>query len=161
MIGMRIEGGEQLAAILESMPKRASRTKQRDALMAGGELIRARASSLAPRAPGAPDLADNINIGTVRSDGEGQVAVGIGSGRYFFYDMMNEFGTSRQSPQPFYRPALDSEVPKAIKVIGLELWAALTAGGFTGTRGTGQGSSESFGAPEGPPVFGGPGGSLL
>jgi HK97 gp10 family phage protein len=160
MIGMRIEGGEQLAAILDALPKRASREKQRDALLVGGEPIRSRAASLAPRAPGAPDLAENINIGTVRSTGDGEVAVGIGSGRYFFYDMMQEFGTSRHSAQPFYRPALDSEVPRAVKLIGLELWAALTAGGFTSAR-IGQGSSESFSAPSAPSVIAGPGGSLL
>jgi HK97 gp10 family phage protein len=160
MISMRIEGGDKLAEILDAIPKRASRDRQRDALLAGGELIRARAASLAPRAPGAPDLAENINIGTVRSSVEGEVSVGIGSGRYFFYDMFQEFGTSRHSAHPFYRPAMDSEAAKAIKVIGLSLWSALTAGGFTSAR-IGQGSSESFAGPREPMVFGGPSGSLL
>jgi len=136
---MRIEGGEKLAATLRSMPNRASRKVQREALSGGAEIIRSRVESAAPREPGAPDLAANIGIqGDVRR-GDGLVSVGIGVSRGFFYDWFSEFGTSKQSSRPFWRPSFDSEGPRAVKSIVADLWAAVIRGGFGSGRGSGGG----------------------
>jgi len=154
-------GHSELMDALGSMSSRVSATVQREALKAGAGLIAARASALAPRDPGAPDLADNINVATARSaSGSGDVTVGIGSPRSFFYDWFQEFGTGQHGPRPFYRPALEQEGERAVKAVGSSLWEAIIRRGFGSTR-IGQGSSESFAHPQAPPVMGGPGGGLL
>ena len=139
MIAMRVEGGDKLAAALRELPNRVNRSVQREALIAGGELIRQQASVYAPRAPGAPDLADNIGISNARPD-DGSVAIAIGPTRGFFYGHFQEFGTSRHRAQAFMRPAYDSEGPRALKVIASELWAALIRRGVGSGRASGGGA---------------------
>lgn len=139
MIRLRVEGGDKLAKTLAELPRRVSRSVQRDALKAGAELVQARVVATAPRDPGAPDLAANIGIqGDVRP-GDGSVGVGIGVPNGFFYDWFNEFGTVKQSAKPFWRPALDSETSKALKLIAAEMWAALVRRGSGSGRGSGGG----------------------
>lgn len=139
MISMKVEGGDRLARTLRELPQRVNREVQRAALREGGELIRARASSLAPRAPGAPDLADNIGISNARP-GDGSVAIAIGPTRGFFYGFFQEFGTVRHRAQAFMRPAWDSEGPRALKVIAAAMWTALIKRGVGSGRGTGTGA---------------------
>lgn len=122
---LHVEGTERLVRALRGMPERAGRTAQRRALRAGGEIIRAKASTNAPRAPGAPDLADNIVISNARPD-DGSVGLAVGPARgRFFYAAFQEFGTSRHAAQPFLRPAFDSELRRAVRAIADELWEAL------------------------------------
>jgi HK97 gp10 family phage protein len=135
---MRIEGGAKLAATLRSLPDRVNRSVQREALREAGELIRARASAMAPRAPGAPDLADNIGISNARPE-DGAVAIAIGPTKGFFYGYFQEFGTSRHGAQSFMRPAFDGEGGRGLKVIMASLWSALVRRGFGSTRGSGGG----------------------
>jgi HK97 gp10 family phage protein len=143
LVSVKFEGGAQLAKNLEALPAALRGRVLRDALREGAELIRARASQLAPRAPGAPDLADAIVVGKVRANADeaaaGAVLVGIGVPKRFFYDAMLEFGTKHMPAQAFYRPALDQEGGRAIKVIGAGLWAALAKAGGTGGRGSSSG----------------------
>lgn len=130
MFSMRIEGGDQLAANLAQLSTRLSKSILRDALLDGGEPMRALISRYAPREPGAPDLADHIVIAAVR-DQENQASVGIGpDSKAFFYDYFQEFGTVRHGAHPMYRPGLDEKAPEAIDLIGAELWRQLTARGF-------------------------------
>lgn len=138
MISLHVEGGDKLARELRGLSNRVNRHVQRDALAAGGELIRSQAAARAPRAPGAPDLADHITISTARPD-DGSVGVAIGPARGFYYGGFLEFGTVRQAAQPFLRPAWDSEGPRALKVIAAELWAALLRRGIGSGRGSGGG----------------------
>lgn len=131
-MAFRFEGGAELAAEFDALPKRWSITAKKDALMDGGELIRKRAASGAPRKPGQPDMADHIIIAPVRATAAREAAVGIGpDSRAFFYDYFQEFGTSRHRAQPFYRPALDTTIPAALGVIGQALWTALAAKGIS------------------------------
>jgi HK97 gp10 family phage protein len=130
MFSMRMEGGDQLAAALAQLSTRLSKSILRDALLDGGEPMRALVARNAPRAPGAPDMADHVVIAAVR-DRENQASVGIGmDSKEFFYDLFVERGTSRMKARPFYRPAFDEKVPEAIDLIGQELWRQLTARGL-------------------------------
>ena len=138
MITVRVEGGDKLARALRDLPTRVDRSVQRDALKAGGELIRARAAALAPRAPGAPDIADHITMSGTRP-ADGSVGLAVGPAKGFYYGRFLEFGTSRQGAQPFLRPALDGEGAQAIQRIIAELWAALIR------RGSGSGRSSGGG----------------
>lgn len=138
MISLKVEGGERLARELRGLSNRVSRNVQREALKEGAELIRARASALAPREPGAPDLADNIAVSNALPE-DGSVGVAIGPTRNFFYGFFQEFGTSRHSAQPFLRPAFDSEGPRALKVIAAAMWDALIRRGGGSGRASGGG----------------------
>lgn len=130
MISMRFEGGDELAAALASLSPRVGKSVLRAALFDGAEPMHADAERLAPREPGAPDLADNIGVAALR-DRENMATVGIGpTDKFFFYDLFQELGTVRHKAQPFYRPAFDQNIEKSLGIIGQELWRALTARGF-------------------------------
>ena len=140
MIRINVEGGDKLAKTLRDLPNRVSRSVQREALKSGAEFIRQRVAATAPRDPGAPDLASNIMIqGDVRLGSGGDVTVGIGVPKGFFYDWFNEFGTVKQSARPFWRPAMDGERDRVIKFVAAEMWSALIARGAGSGRGSGGG----------------------
>src|SRR5688500_7814828 len=116
-MGMRIEGGAELAAKLRAMPERVSRRVQREALTIAAEPIREHAASIAPRRPGAPDLAEHIVISNARSQ-EGGVAIAVGPSteqrsdqdrRYDVQGVFVEYGTNDTPAQAFLRPALDTK----------------------------------------------------
>ena len=97
-----------------------------------------RMAQMAPREPGAPDLADNIVISTGRvikpkgSDSHA-AAVNIGPEKRFFYGFFQEFGTVHHGAQPFVRPAFDGGVTKALSDMARALWTALAARGISRT----------------------------
>jgi HK97 gp10 family phage protein len=138
VITLRFEGGDKLRQTLASMPNRVNLSVQREALKSAADVIQQRASATAPRAPGAPDLADNIRVGNTRP-ADGSVGVGIGVPRGFFYDWFNEFGTVNQLARPFWRPVIDSEMPKLVKQIAADMWAALIRKGGGSGRSSGGG----------------------
>src|SRR5687767_1488612 len=108
-MGMRIEGGAQLAATLRAMPERVSRAKQREALKVAAEPIREHAASNVAVGPGAPDLKDHIVISNARSQ-DGGVAIAVGpsteirTDQFRQYDVQGkylEFGTNKMPAQAF------------------------------------------------------------
>jgi HK97 gp10 family phage protein len=153
---MTVHGGADLSRRLDAMPAAVSRKVLLAALTAGGMPIRDRAAQLAPREPGKPDLADNINIAAVRRKKDQAPTVAIGPSKQFFYDYFQEYGTVRHRAQPFYRPAFDSESVRSLGIIGQQLWAAIK-----GSARVSQGSSEPIRLPRTPRVTGGPSGGLL
>jgi HK97 gp10 family phage protein len=158
-VGLRIEGGERLAKTLLGLPSRVSRNVMLNALKAGAEPMRATASRLAPRDPGAPDLADNIGISNARPGG-GISGVAIGPTTNFFYGSFQEFGTTRHGAQPFMRPAFDSDHRITLQIVTNQAWEALSKRGF-GARGSSTGGiGDSFGRNR-PSVSGGAGGGGL
>ena len=144
MFAVHIEGGAELDRILSGLSARLSKKILREALADGGEPMRRLMEQRAPRAPGEPDLADHIAIAAVR-DQDNEASVGIGpDSKAFFYDLFQEYGTSRHRAQPFYRPAFDEAAPEAVEIIGAELWRQLTARGF-GVRTANMPTPVSFG----------------
>ncbi len=82
------------------------------------------------RAPGGPDLADNIVISTTRVKGlpsSETAAVAVGPAKRSFYGFYQEFGTAFHGAQPFMRPAFDVGVTKAIADIGRAMCTALAS----------------------------------
>lgn len=138
MIALRIEGGDKLARDLRALSSRVSKRVQRDALLKGGEVIRAAIASNAPRGDDEPHLADHIGISTIRPD-DGSVGIAIGPTRRVFYGTFNEWGTSRQGARPFARPAFDSESPRAMQIIRAEIRDALLRRGIGSSRASGSG----------------------
>ena len=138
-IGLRIQGGDELAKNLLSLSSRLSTSIMNQALTEGGGVVQKRASELAPRDPGAPDLADNIGISPIRKTEERGGGVAIGPTRSFYYGKFLEFGTAKMGAQPFMRPAFDETQRQVLNVVGSALWAALIRRGLTTTRGSGGG----------------------
>lgn len=157
-VHVRFEGGQQLAKTFDQLSTRMSRKIQRDALMEGAEPIRKSASVYAPRAPGAPDIADNIGITAIHARQDVTVAVGPTTG--FFYGLFQEFGTTRHGAQPFMRPAFDTEAQRSLAAIGGAMWRSLISRGFATARaGSGFNVSDSIINDE--TIVGGPSGTLL
>lgn len=161
MIQVRFEGGKELADALNGLPLRVRKKTLREVLKDAAEPMRRGMASNAPRAEGAPDIADNMVIsatnrigdtesfaGSVKAD-EFQAAVAVGPARGFLYGFFLEWGTVKMSPRAFARPAFDTHAGKALVEIGRRLWVELAGRGISRSR-TSTG-----------PTMGGPGGGLL
>lgn len=148
---LRVEGGERLARTLNELPTRVGKSVLREALhSASAPIVRSRIEAMAPRAPGAPDIAANIVVSTGRAGSGPEAAIVVGPSTAHREDQPNrrydrqgtylEFGTSRMAMQPFMRPAFDQTVPAMISALTGALWRALIARGFSSTRGSGGGA---------------------
>ena len=133
---MQMTGWKELGARLRALPDAYTRTIVIDALKEAAEPMRARMAQLAPREPGAPDLADNIGISVANRLGDvgggrwearhdEEHAVAVGPTKDFFYGLFQEYGTVHHRAQPFMRPAFDSESGKALTILTQELWKPL------------------------------------
>lgn len=130
MIGMRFEGGIELAQALNTLAVKASANVMRGALYDGGEPIRAHAERIAPRKPGKPDIAENIGMSAMRAREGEMAAIRIGPTKPgFAYGLPLEIGTRKMSAHPFMRPAFDAQGGKALGIIGQALWRELAARG--------------------------------
>lgn len=137
--GLTLIGGPELARTLLSLSPRLSTQLMNAALREGAEPMRSRAAELAPREPGAPDLADNIVVSPVRQTAKNGTGVAMGPSKGFFYGFFQEFGTARHGAQPFMRPAFDGTQRQVVGIVGASLWAALIRRGITTNRGSGGG----------------------
>jgi len=139
MVSMRIEGGKELAAALNSLSARVRRNTLVDALEQGAEPIRVLIRRFAPHEPGPPDIKDHIVVSryskTVGDDGflarqdEFQATVAVGPEKGFFYGLFQEYGTSGprgHAAQPFMRPGFDGGVQMSIPIVGKALWLAIS-----------------------------------
>jgi HK97 gp10 family phage protein len=150
-VTFEFKGGADLAKALEQLSDRVARKVQREALTTAAEPLRARMASLAPHAPGAPDLRNTMVVSNARGIDTNEVAVAIGPSKAGYYGSFQEFGTARHSAQPFMRPALDETAETVLRVLADEMWDAL--------KSRGQGLFQSGG--DGGPVTGGSGGGGL
>lgn len=134
-ISMKIQGGAELAKALNALPVRVSKKVMREVLAVAAGPIRSGMESKAPRAPGAPDLADHIVIGNARVEGlidnDQTAAVAIGPERSYYWGLFQEFGTMHHGAQPFARPAFEAGVDKALSEIVRGTWTALAARGIS------------------------------
>lgn len=149
------EGGQALAQTLGTLSARLRGLVLREVLTEAAEPMRETMGHLAPREPGAPDIADNMVISPLRTiEGERlletEAAVGVGPAKGFFYGMFLEYGTVKMSARPFMRPAFDQHAPGTFEAIGKALWRELAAEGASAVSSVGGG-----------PVSGGAGGSTL
>lgn len=149
------KGGQDIARQLQQMSTRASKGILRNALLTvGGPIIQQGMEARAPRAPGAPDIADNIVVSVARGDRSetgaagSRAAVAIGPSTaprsdqpgttYGEQGMYLEFGTEHIEMQPFARPTFDADAPKVLAPLGAALWAAIVLRNG-GTRGLSSG----------------------
>lgn len=106
------------------------------ALKDAAEPMRRTMASLAPREPGAPDIADNIVVSPITRLGsvkggeweqktDTEEAVGIGPSKSFFYGLFLEYGTVKMGARPFMRPAFDQGVTRAVTDLAIAMWRRL------------------------------------
>ncbi|RXI58985.1 HK97-gp10 family putative phage morphogenesis protein [Clostridium tetani] len=140
MADMELEGIEQLIKKVEGMGKAGARAENK-ALKKAGELIneeiKARApTSVSPRQPkGKTQMwrtgkhaKELLKVSGIRSKNERKyVLAGLqrGDNSKAFYLKFKEFGSSKESAQPFMAPAYESKKEEAKEVIKQELRKAL------------------------------------
>lgn len=126
-----IRGGRELAALLDAMPRKLSKTLLIRALRRAAADLRREARARAPkRAGGGPLGKTGRTPGNLRRairlrtrSGRGDAAPGLqvyvaGAG---FYGRFVEYGTSRMAARPFLRPAFDARVNGMVAQIAADL----------------------------------------
>lgn len=131
-VGLKVQGGDDLAKRLQELPRAVSLRVQVRALTAAAEPMRAHAERLAPRSDGpGPHMADHIVIAPVSgrkletiSTGH-DAAVEVGPAKAFFYARFPEFGTAHSPSQAFMRPAFDAQSGKSLNIAAAFMWEAI------------------------------------
>lgn len=118
-VRLKVEGGDKLARKLQMMAEEVARTHMRECALAGAEVIRAEAATLAPRKTGT--LAGDIQK-EVKKQTKSRVDVHIGPGKEGWYGRLVEEGhaivvngqkVGDAPPKPFLRPAFDAKLEEA------------------------------------------------
>jgi HK97 gp10 family phage protein len=133
MAKFQIEGLKDLEAAFKELENVNQRkASARRAMKKAAQPIADDAARLAPREFGT--LSESIKVGTVLSkrqralhrkmfrDDRAAVEMFVGAGP-FSSAHNQEFGNEHNPPQPFMRPALDSNAQRYLETIGKELWA--------------------------------------
>lgn len=135
MITMRFEGGQELERALGQLSLRLGKKILNEALREGAEPIRKAAAAKAPRSSDSEHIAENIGISNARPQqledrGDIAAAINIGPVKGFAYGLPLEIGTVKAPAQPFMRPAFDTQVDRALKIIGDAAWRELAGKGI-------------------------------
>lgn len=127
-----VEGLDELAAALRELPKATENNVLRRVLKKRAQPIADRASGLVRTKT--KTLKKSIGVGTRLSRSQasqhlkqpGDVEVFIGAGA-LVQAITEEFGTIRQEPHPFLRPAWDAGQDRLLEGIKADLWAEIKA----------------------------------
>ena len=126
-VRMKVEGGDKIARKLQMMAEEVARTHMRECALAGAEVIRAEAATLAPRKTGT--LAGDIQK-EVKKQTKSRVDVHIGPGKKGWYGRLVEDGhaivvagkkVGDVPPHPFMRPAFDAKTGEVYDAFEAEL----------------------------------------
>jgi HK97 gp10 family phage protein len=126
-VRFKVEGGDKIARKLQMMAEEVARTHMRECALAGAEVIRAEAATLAPRKTGT--LAGDIQK-EVKKQTKSRVDVHIGPGKEGWYGRLVEDGhaivvagkkVGDVPPHPFMRPAFDAKTDEAYDAFEAEL----------------------------------------
>ena len=126
-VRMKVEGGDKLARKLQMLAEEVAKEHMRECALAGAEVIRAEAATLAPRKTGT--LAGDIQK-EVKKQTKSRVDVHIGPGKEGWYGRLVEDGhaivvagkkVGDVPPHPFMRPAFDAKTGEAYDAFEAEL----------------------------------------
>lgn len=117
----QLVGAEDLVRNLEAVSTNVTKDLAK-AVKAGGKVVRDEAKARAPVDTGA--LRDKMTMRLVEKD-RSQVEVKVGPHKDQYYGYFLEHGTSKMSPKPFLRPALDENKDKVEKAMANELKKAI------------------------------------
>ncbi len=134
-VTVQVEGLKALQAVLRALPRATARDVMLRVLEQRAKPIAAHAARLAPVDQG--DLQESIQVSTRltqrqrglhRKDGPRDVEVFVGAGPQP-QAHLQEFGAEQHPPQPFMRPAWDSEKDRLLEGIAEDLWAEIQVAG--------------------------------
>jgi len=121
---IEIKGAKELEKVLRMLPRKMGEDVLVRSTRVGANIIKKEVKEQAP-ITGKPThlkygrLRDNIKTTKIRNRG-GAGTIRIHTGRAF-WGLFLEFGTSKMTAKPFFRPAFDSTYPKALDRIGKRL----------------------------------------
>jgi HK97 gp10 family phage protein len=113
-ITVTITGLDEVEQSLQNLSQKLARSVVRRALRPAGEVLRAEAELLAPRATGF--LAEHVGEKVTTSVREEEGRVTVGPEKNAFYGSFAELGTKNQAPRPWLRPAFESKKDEAVEV---------------------------------------------
>lgn len=137
---LHVEGLRELDKALGELPKSTGKAVLRRVLKKAGEPIAADMRAMAPDAPGSSpkrDLRSSIGVSTKLSkrqrkahrkafrDDKAAAEMFVGAGP-LPHPHLQEFGTFKEAPQPFARPAWDANKSKALEIIKVALADEIT-----------------------------------
>jgi len=129
---MGMTGGRELAQVLEQLPRQLQEPTLAKGLRPGATEIRDEARDWAPEATGGPShpeygrLSANIRVNkATKSQRRFKAHLIIHTGDAF-WGMFKEFGTSKESAQPWFRPAVEAAWASALRAIGKRLARLVT-----------------------------------
>lgn len=117
-VDMRLEGVKELEQNLKRISREVQQNLMTYALVAGAEVVREGAKRLAPVGETGA-LAEGFR--TEVDTGEEKGTVKMGPRIKTFYGYFLELGTSKMSPKPFMRPAVESKSQEALEAIAATL----------------------------------------
>jgi HK97 gp10 family phage protein len=129
-ITFKVEGLKDCEDALKELPLATSKNVLRRALRKAAEPVAKSAEGRVARRTG--NLGESITVGTNLSKRQRRAAketktgveVYVGAGPLPHAHMI-EFGTSRQSPEPFLRPAVDANGKRMIEIFRTDVWAEI------------------------------------
>lgn len=119
-LDVRVRGVKKARRNLRQLISEMAAEKQVDAVEAGAKHLAGAAAARAPIGAGAPTrggrhLKDAIET-DVRDETENKVKVAVGPAEEQFHGVFFELGTLDMPPDPFLRPAFDSEGDRAVRI---------------------------------------------
>lgn len=122
---VKIKGLRELQTALLALPREMRGEPMRDGLTAGAAVIQAGMGQRAPRDPvrEGVTLAEEIVKNVIVSTSRVVATAEIGPSKEAFYGGFQELGTEHHAAQPFMRPALDEDGPKAVEALAVAMKA--------------------------------------
>jgi HK97 gp10 family phage protein len=126
IMDIKLTGFAELEAKLKRIGPRAARKVGAKAIREAAKPIIDKAKALVPVRTG--KLEDSITYVATRARGNQQLSGKVGfktpASRYAHFV---EYGTAHNSPQPFMRPAIDSQAENSIAIMGKVMWDGVAA----------------------------------
>lgn len=129
--GFKVEGLEGLEQAFAQLTARASASMMREVLKDAAEPMRGQAEANAPIGSEEPHIREHIVIATRPAEQLGDVTIGIGPERPFFYGRLIELGTRFTAAKPWLRPAFDDRTDDAIAIFIEGAWRELAGRGIS------------------------------
>lgn len=127
---VKVEGLRELQKALQELPRATAKNVMKRVLMQAGQPVADQAESLAPVKTGRLQKAIGLGSKLTRrqkstSPKQSAVEVYIGVGRSLPQGVFQEFGTINNGPQPFLRPAWDSNKMGVLEKIKDLTWTEI------------------------------------
>lgn len=129
-VTVKVEGLKELEKALKELPRATAKNVMKRVLIQAGQPVADQAEGLAPVNTGKLQKSIDIGVKLTRrqkssSPKQSAVEVYIGVGRSLPQGVFQEFGTAKNPPQPFMRPAWDGNKLGVLEKIKDLTWAEI------------------------------------